>query len=123
MISGKPGQNNDSRELHISNYLIETIAYTIAALALWNIADIFIERIKPRAIYRRSFAIYAMHLNVAIIILKVLSLIMPQNEWMEIPKFVIMVVFTLVIINFVCSFLEKFAPGIYALFMGNRVKK
>ncbi len=111
------------RELHISNYLIETIVYTIAAFALWNIVDIFIERIKPRAIYRRSFAIYAMHLNVAIIILKILSLCLTQNEWLEIPKFIIMVVFTIIIINYVCAFLEKFFPGIYALFMGNRVKK
>ena len=55
------------RELHISNYLIETIVYTIAAFSLWNIMDIFIEKIKPRAIYRRSFAIYAMHLNVSIV--------------------------------------------------------
>ena len=37
------------QELHISNYLIETIVYTIAAFSLWNILDIFIEQIKPRA--------------------------------------------------------------------------
>lgn len=110
------------QRLHISNYLIETIVYTIASFSLWNIIDIFIERIKPRAIYRRSFAIYAMHLNVAIIILKALSLFAPQNEWLEIPKFIIMVIFTLVIINYVCAFFEKFSPRIYALFMGNRVK-
>ena len=110
------------QKLHITNYLIETIVYTLAAFSLWNIVDIFIERIKPRAIYRRSFAIYAMHLNVAIIILKILSLCTPQNEWLEIPKFIIMVVFTLVIINYVCVFLEKFSPKIYALFMGNRMK-
>ena len=111
------------RELHISNYFIETIVYTIAAYALWNIVDIFIERIKPRAIYRRSFAIYAMHLNVAIIILKILSVCTAQNEWLEIPKFIIMAVSTVVIINYVCAFLEKLFPRIYALFMGNRVKK
>ncbi len=111
------------QELHITNYLIETIIYTFAAFSLWNIVDIFIERIKPRAIYRRSFAIYAMHLNVAIIILKILSFCTPENEWLEFPKFIIMVVFTLVIINYVCVFLEKFFPGIYALFMGNRVRK
>jgi fucose 4-O-acetylase-like acetyltransferase len=111
------------RHLHITNYLIETIVYTAAAFALWNVVDIFIERIKYRAIYRRSFAIYAMHLNIAIIILKVLSLLFPENPWFEIPKFAIMVVSTLVIINFVCAFLERFFPKIYSLFMGNRVKK
>lgn len=111
------------RELHIINYLTETIVYTMAAFTLWNIADIFIDRIKLRAIYRRSFAIYAMHLNVAIIILKILTLCTPQNEWLEIPKFIIMIISTLVIINYVCVFLEKFFPKIYALFMGNRINK
>ena len=111
------------RELHISNYLIEVIVYTAMAFALWNVVDIFIDRIKPRAIYRRSFAVYAMHLNVAIIILKMLSICLPQSEWLEIPKFIIMVILTLVIINFVCAFLERFFPKIYALFMGNRIKK
>ena len=111
------------QELHISNYLIEVIVYSMAAFSLWNIVDIFIERIKPRKIYRRSFSIYAMHLNVAIIILKILSLVIPQSEWFEIPKFIIMVVFTLTLINFTCAFLEKFFPRIYALFMGNRINK
>lgn len=111
------------QELHIKNYLTETIVYTVAAFALWNIVDMFIEKIKPRAIYRRSFAIYAMHLNVALIVLKILTLCIPGNELMEIPKFVIMIVSTLVIINCVCIILEKFLPGVYSLFMGNRTKK
>ena len=111
------------QELYISNYLIEVIVYSMAAFSLWNIIDMFIERIKPRKIYSRSFSIYAMHLNVAIIILKILSLVFPHGEWFEIPKFIIMVVLTLTLINFTCTFLEKFFPRIYALFMGNRINK
>ena len=111
------------QELHISNYLIEIIVYTIAAFSLWNILDIFIERIKPRAIYSRSFAIYAMHLNVAIVLHKMLSFCIPNHEWLEIPKFIIMAVFTIVIINYACALLEKFLPRIYALLVGNRLKK
>ncbi len=110
-------------QLHIRNYVIETVIYTLAAFAMWNIVDIFIEQIKPRAIYRRSFAIYAMHLNIAIIILKLLSFCVPQSEWLEFPKFIVMVILTLVTINFVCVLLERFFPKVYALFMGNRVKK
>lgn len=111
------------QELHIDNYLTEIVAFTICAFSLWNIVDIFIEKIKPRAIYRRSFAIYAMHLNVALIVLKIFSFCMPQSEWFKIPKFVLMVALTLLIINFVCAFLEKFSPKIYALLMGDRTKK
>ena len=116
-------KNIAPQEIHIDNYLTQTVVYTLSAYSLWNIIDIFIERIKPRAIYRRSFAIYAMHLNVGIIILKIFSFCTPQNEWLEIPKFIVMIISTLIIINFVCAFLEKFAPKIYAVLMGNRINK
>lgn len=116
-------KNIAPQEIHIDNYLTQTIVYTLAAFSLWNIADIFIERIKPQAIYRRSFAIYAMHLNVAIVILKILAFCTPKNEWLEIPKFIIMVVSTLIIVNLICAFLEKFVPKVYATLMGNRVNK
>ena len=110
------------QELHITNYLIEVIVFTAVAFALWNVTDIFIERIKPRAIYRRSFAIYALHLNIAIIILKLLGIILPQTEWLEIPKFLIMVISTITIINYLCALLERFFPELYMIFMGNRIK-
>lgn len=116
-------KNITPQALHIDNYFTQTVVYTLAAFSLWNITDMFIERIKPRAIYRRSFAIYAMHLPIAIVILKLLGFCLPQNPWLEIPKFVIMVVATLVIINGICAFLERFLPGLYAVLMGNRLKK
>ena len=111
------------QEIHVDNYLTQTVVYTLAAFSLWNVADIFIEQIKPKAIYRRSFAVYAMHLPVAIVVLKIFSFCTPQTEWLEFPKFIIMVILTLAIINFVCAFLEKFAPKIYATLMGNRINK
>ena len=111
------------QNLHIDNYLTQTVVYTLALFSLWNIVDIFIEKIKPRAFYRRSFAIYAMHIKVGIIILKILSIFTPQSEWTQIPKFIIMIISTLIIINITCIFLEKFAPKIYATLMGNRTNK
>ncbi len=111
------------QNLHRDHYFIQVVVYTLAAFSLWNVVDGFIEQMKPRAIYRRSFAVYAMHLPVAIVILKIFGFCLPQNEWLAIPKFIIMIVSTLVIINFVCAMLEKFAPKIYATLMGNRMKK
>ena len=115
-------KNIAPREIHIDNYLTQTVVYTLAAYSLWNAADLFVERLKPRAIYRRSFAVYAMHLPVAIVILKILSFSLPKNEWLEIPKFIVMIISTLVLIQLVCVFLEKFAPKIYAVLMGNRMR-
>ena len=54
-------KNTAPQTIHIDNYLTQTIVYTIAAFSLWNIVDIFIERIKLLPIYARSFAVYAMH--------------------------------------------------------------
>ena len=116
-------KNIAPQKIHINNYLTQTVIYTLAAFSLWNIADMFIERIKPRAIYRRSFAVYAMHLPVAIVILKIFDFCTPQSQWLEIPKFIIMIISTLVIINLVCAFLEKFVPKIYVVLMGNRINK
>ena len=110
-------------QMHINNFLIQCVVYTLAAFSLWNVTDLFIEKIKPRKVYRRSFAIYAMHLNVAIIMLKIFGLFIPQNEWLEIPKFILMFVITLLIINLVCVFLEKFAPKINGILFGDRIKK
>ena len=116
-------KNIAPQEIHINNYLTQTVVYMLAAFSLWNIVDMFIERIKVRAIYRRSFAVYAMHLPVAIVILKILDFCTPPSQWLEIPKFIIMIISTLTIINFVCAFLEKLAPKIYATLMGNRMNK
>ena len=116
-------KNIAPREIHIDNYLTQTIVYTLAAFSLWNIADIFIEKIKPRAIYRRSFAIYAMHLPVALVIHKILTVCLPKSEWLEIPKFIIMIPTTIILINFACAILERFTPRIYATLMGNRLNK
>lgn len=110
-------------ELHIDNYFTQTLVYTLAAFCLWNTADMFIERIKDRAIYKRSFAIYAMHLNIAIIILKIASLCLPQNPWLEIPKFAATVVLTLAVINTFCVLCEKYLPSIYGVLMGSRINK
>ena len=111
------------REMHIDNYLIQVIVYSLAAFSLWCVSDLFIEKLRPRAIYGRSFAIYAMHLPIAIVILKVLSFCLPQSEWLAIPKFVIMIIATMVIIELACTILARFTPRIYAILVGNRAKK
>ncbi len=108
------------QELCIDNYLLQVIVYTLAAFSLWNVSDMFIERLKPRAIYRRSFAIYAMHLNVSIVILKIFDFCTPQSEWLMIPRFAVIVISTLIIIHYACVILEKFTPKLYAILMGSR---
>ena len=111
------------QELHLDIYMIEVVAFSLCAYAMWNVADAFVEKLKPRPLYRRSFAVYAMHLNLALIVLKIINILLPQSQWLEIPKFIIMVCMTIMIINYICAFLEKFAPKIYGLLTGNRIKR
>ena len=111
------------QRLHVENYLAKAVVLSLCALALWNITDAFASKLKSRPLYRRSFAVYAMHLNLALIVLKVINIVLPQRQWLEIPKFAIMVCTTLIIINYLCALLEKFAPKIYGLFMGKGIKR
>lgn len=110
-------------DLHYDNTLTETITFTLCAFALWNIVDIFIERLKPRAIYSRSFAIYATHLGVSSVIWKVYSSFLPQWDWLLVPQFFLRVTLTILVINLICAFLERFLPNVYAILMGNRTKR
>ena len=101
--------------------VFEVVLLTLSAYAFWNIIDIFVHKIKPRKIYSRSFAIYAMHVTISTIIANLISICLPNSEW-AILNFFATFILTLLIINLICSFLEKFLPKLYAILLGNRVK-
>ncbi|MBQ2389657.1 MAG: hypothetical protein II305_06355, partial [Clostridia bacterium] len=93
---------------------------TLSAFALWNITDIFIDKVKQRKVYSRSFAIFAMHINTSAIITKLIFQCLPKSEWMAIPNFISTVILTLFLINVICSVLEVFLPKVYSILMGGR---
>ena len=102
--------------------LLQVVIFTLSAFALWNIIDMFVHKIKPKKIYSRSFAIYAMHINISAIITKLTFLCLPKSGWMAIPNFIITTILTLLLINFICNFLEKNLPKVYSIIMGNWLK-
>jgi hypothetical protein len=106
-----------------SDSLLTVTVYVLCAFALWNTVDLFIDRIKPRALYRRSFAIFAIHMNLSAIITKLILILVSRDPWFAIPNFVLSVVLTVLIINYTCAFMERFTPGIYGVLMGNRTRK
>lgn len=99
---------------------LEVIIFTLCAFSIWNILDIFVEKIKPHSIYSHSFAIYAMHINISAIVTKLLFIILPKNEYFAFPNFILTVIITLGLINLFCIILECYAPKIYAFIMGKR---
>lgn len=114
-------RNIFSAQENFSTHPWNIIFYSLCAFALWNITDIFIDKIKHRSIYSHSFAIYAMHTNVSAIVTKLIFICLPKSEWLAIPNFIITVILTLFLINLFCVFLEKFFPQIYCILMGNRL--
>jgi hypothetical protein len=106
-----------------SDSILTITVYLLAAFALWNTLDIFIDRVKPRAIYGRSFPIFAIHLNLAAIITKLILIVISRNPWFAIPNFILTAVLTVLIINLICVFMERFTPRIYGVLMGNRIRK
>lgn len=108
---------------HPFQTISQVAVFTLAAFALWNVLDSFIDRIKPKKIYSRSFAVYAMHFNIATVMTSLVFLCLPKNGWMALPNFVITVLLTLILINFICSFLEKNLPKVYSILMGNRLRR
>ena len=103
--------------------ILKVVVFTLSAFALWNIADMFIHKIRPRKIYSRSFVIYAAHVNISAVISKIIFLCLPKNGWMAIPNFIVTFVLTLIVINVMCIFLEKILPKVYSLLTGKRIKQ
>lgn len=98
------------------------VTYTILVFALWSILDLFIDKMKTKKVYSRSFAIYAMHVNISAIITKLVFIVFPKREWMAIPNFFATVILTLLFIHLVCSIGERFFPRVYSILMGERVR-
>lgn len=102
---------------------IGILLFTLCAFSLWNLTDLFIDKIRPRALYTRSFAMLALHTNVSAVITKLFAILLPRSELLAIPNFLFTFVSTILCISLFCSILERFSPRIYSILMGNRIKK
>lgn len=98
----------------------EPIYLLLFSLSFWKMADIFIDRIKIRPFFTRSFMVYLMHINVSAVITKLLYLILPKSNWWTIPNVVLTVFLTLASINLFCVFMQRFFPKVYMYIGGTR---
>ena len=90
------------------------------AWAFWNAVDLFIYKLPTFAIYKDSFAIYAMHYNVSACIAKVFYIVFPKNGLMALPNLILTIVVTLCTIRLFCYVVKKISPNLYWLFTGGR---
>ena len=103
---------------------VTTLIYILCAVSLWCIFDAFIDRMKERPLYTRSFMVFAIHTNVSAIITKLITIFLPRREELFIPNFIVTIVLTLILINIFCILLEKFLPTVNYVLSGKKpVKK
>lgn len=97
-----------------------TIVHIFSSVSVWFLFDAFIDRMKDRPLYSRSFYVYAMHINVSAIITKLTLFVLPRNEAYAVVNFIITIVLTLVSINVFCIVIEKRFPTINFILSGSR---
>ncbi|MBQ8275051.1 MAG: hypothetical protein IJZ02_00320 [Clostridia bacterium] len=102
---------------------VKIVILMLAAYSMWSVLDLFMDRISPRPMFARSFAVFAMHVNVSAIIYKIFYLIFPKNGFWALPNFLATVIVSLAAINIFCIVFERLLPKTYALFMGKGIKK
>lgn len=102
--------------------LVKIAVFILAAYSLWSAVDLFMDKVSPRPLYKRSFAVFAMHINVSVAICKLIYLIFPKNGYFALPNFAFTLILTLVAINVFCVIVERYLPRTYALLMGKGIK-
>lgn len=98
----------------------EAVSVILCAFAVWCIFDLFIDKIKNRKIYKSSFAVYAMHINVSAVVTKLLYFVLPKSAVFAMVNFSLTVVVTLLLIYAFCVVLARFLPGVYYVLMGRK---
>ncbi len=104
--------------------VVNIILLTIYALSFWVAADLMlnIKKISVKPIFYDNFFIYAMHINVSAIIVKLLYLVMPKDVIFAIPNFILSTVLTLTVILFFAKILRKKTNQLYLLISGKKMK-
>ena len=104
--------------------VVNIILLTVYALSFWFAADLMlnIKKISVKPFFDDNFFIYAMHINVSAVIVKLLYMVMPKNVIFAIPNFVISTILTLISILFFAYILRKKANKLYLVISGKKVR-
>lgn len=104
----------------LSNALVFNTLMTIGALGLWFATDWFVHKLALRKIYRTSFFVFAMHINVSAVVAKLVYFALPKDAVFAIPNFVLTVIGTLVVIDLIYRLMERICPWAVNILSGNR---
>lgn len=99
---------------------IYALVRLLFAFTLWKMYDWYYKGQKVHPFEKRSFMVFAMHLNIIAVISKLIYLLLPKSNIFVIPNMIVSLVSTLLIINWFCVFMERFFPKVYSVISGSR---
>lgn len=99
---------------------LNTIVLIVAIFSFWILSDLFIDKIQVKTYMEYSFLIYAMHLNIQAVIIKLLYLFGPKFPFMAVLSFFGTTILTLIAIILFAALIKKYVPKLYGILSGNR---
>lgn len=100
--------------------LVDIVILIIYSLAFWNVFDLICDKIPTRPFMNHFFWVYAIHMNLCGGIGKIMYTICPKTPGWAIVVFLSTVIMTLVLIEGLCVFMQKYLPKAYNVLSGQR---
>ncbi len=96
------------------------ILLIVFCFSFWHAIDILAERIEARDYMNSFFFIFALHVNVQSVFVKIVYLAGPKKIWMAYPNLIISYCATILSIIWFTLLLKKWFPKAYNVLSGNR---
>jgi hypothetical protein len=104
----------------VTHSAVKNVLLLAVAMGLWNMADLFVDRVQLRHYHSTSFGVFAMHVNVSAVVTKLAYFAMPKSGIFAVVNFGITVLVTLALIDVFYIVLEKGSPKLLRLLTGGR---
>lgn len=101
---------------------INAIVKSAGAISLWFFLDCLIDKVTQKNYMDDSFIIYALHVNVSAVLIKLFYLALPKHPLMSILNLFVCTALTVALICVFCAILKKFLPKVYAIVSGARAR-
>ena len=99
---------------------VSVVLLILTSILFWNAMNIVMHIISVKKYMKRSFLVYALHVNLSAIITKVLYLIGPKSVFFSLVNFLLTTALTLGFIETFALVTEKHFPKIYSILTGDR---
>ena len=101
--------------------VVSTVFFIVYALSFWFAFDaIPVNRIMLKPFMDNNLFLYAMHLNLSAVMVKLIYMLLPKHVICSIPNFILTSVLTVFFILLFAAVLQKYCNGVYVLLSGKK---